>query len=211
MTGLGEARLCLSWTGVSAPSASIRRSQSRLPSARENASTTKNVLPASAAARLASSARSPCVAASLPWTSRGWFPSRLTPAPICDVTKTRSPLTMGVETPTPASGAFHATFSAALQRTGSFSVARDPGRAGTAPVGPVGREHRDAGAGQPEQDRRRMAISSLHSAQSPIRCRPKGRALRTGARPEFRLKAEATSRSTGRPAAPARAAARAGG
>ena len=34
----------------------------------------------------APSARSPCAAASAPCTRRGWLPSRLTPAPICDVT-----------------------------------------------------------------------------------------------------------------------------
>ena len=69
------------------PVASIRRSQTRLPSARPKASTTKKVLAGSApAAASTPSARSPCAAASAPCTRRGWLPSRLTPAPICEVT-----------------------------------------------------------------------------------------------------------------------------
>ena len=38
----------------------------------------------------------------------------------------RSPLTIGVEMPTPASGAFHATFSVALQRVGSAASEDTP-------------------------------------------------------------------------------------
>src|SRR6188474_1291698 len=50
------------------------------------------------------------------------------PVPICDVTKTRSPDTIGDDTPSPPIAAFHATFSVALHRTGRFfsSVAPVP-------------------------------------------------------------------------------------
>jgi hypothetical protein len=41
------------------------------------------------------------------------------PLPICDVTMTRFPLTMGDDTPRPAIGVFQATFSVALHRIGS--------------------------------------------------------------------------------------------
>jgi hypothetical protein len=40
------------------------------------------------------------------------------PAPRCDVTNTRSPTTIGVDTPSPPIAAFHATFSVALHFTG---------------------------------------------------------------------------------------------
>jgi hypothetical protein len=43
-----------------------------------------------------------------------------TPVPICDVTNTRSPETIGDETPSPPIDAFHATFSVALHVDGRF-------------------------------------------------------------------------------------------
>jgi hypothetical protein len=54
------------------------------------------------------------------------LPARRTPVPTCDVTKTRSPETIGDETPTPPMAAFHATFSVALQRTGRFFSSEAP-------------------------------------------------------------------------------------
>ena len=99
----------------------------------------------------ASSARSPCVAASPPCTSRGWFPSRRTPAPICDVTKTRSPLTIGVETPDAGERRLPRDVLGRAPAHRQRLVARDAARAGTAPVRPVGRGQRDAGNGEPEQ------------------------------------------------------------
>src|SRR5262245_16250251 len=119
VTGLGLARLCLSCTPASGPTASTLYSHNRLPSARANASTTKTVLSPSAAGA-GPSARSPEPLAAAPCARRGWFPGFRTPDPICDVTNTRSPATIGLDTPWPASGAFHATFSVGDQRSGRF-------------------------------------------------------------------------------------------
>ena len=66
-------------------------------------------------ARAAASARSP-LAASAPCASRGWLPARRSRRRSARSTKTRSPATIGDDTPTPPSGAFQATFSVALQR-----------------------------------------------------------------------------------------------
>src|SRR5262249_5934323 len=82
------------------------------------ASTTKSVWSPGAASRPSPSARSPEVAAAAPCDSRGWVPAFRTPAPICDVTNTRSPDTIGDDTPTPARFAFHARVSAALHCSG---------------------------------------------------------------------------------------------
>ena len=129
MTGLGVARLCFSCVAVRVPSASIRRSHRRLPSVRANASTMKMVFSRSTVvARPLPRARSPIAVGSPPCTRRG--PGRLMPAPSCDVTKTRSPLTMGVEMPTPAIGAFQAIFSLAPQRVGSVWSAEMPSACG---------------------------------------------------------------------------------
>ena len=52
----------------------------------------------------------------------------------------RLPLTTGVETPSPASGAFHATLSVPLQRTGSAASGATPfapGRASAASPRPA--------------------------------------------------------------------------
>src|SRR5262249_34790006 len=116
VTGLGDARLCLSWTGCSGPSASSRYCYSRRPSARLKASTRKKTLSPSDAVLL--SDRSPAPAGSEPCDSRG--PCRLAPDPSCEVTNTVLPQTIGDEAPTPASEAFQATLSVALQRSGRF-------------------------------------------------------------------------------------------
>ena len=92
----------------------------------------------------AASARSPATPALAPCASRGWLPGRRTPAPICEVTKTRSPTTIGDDTPRPPIGAFHATFSVALHLTGRFFSSRDAVAARPAPLRPVGRGDRAA-------------------------------------------------------------------
>jgi hypothetical protein len=53
-------------------------------------------------------------------------PGRRTPLPIWDVTMTRSPMTMGVDTPWPPSAAVQATFSFALHFSGRFESAAMP-------------------------------------------------------------------------------------
>src|SRR6185503_5457203 len=54
---------------------------------------------------------------SAPWPRRG--PTRLRPDPACDTTNTRSPHTIGDETPAPDRRRFHATFCVLLHRSGS--------------------------------------------------------------------------------------------
>jgi hypothetical protein len=56
--------------------------------------------------------------ASAPWPRRG--PCRLAPRPTCDVTNTRSPHTIGDETPTPLSRVLHAIFVLLLHEAGSW-------------------------------------------------------------------------------------------
>src|SRR6185503_12826824 len=116
--GLADARLCLSCTSASDPSAAISYSQSFRPSVRLSA-VTRNETLLSATAALPPSPRSPDATGLPPCTSVGWLPGRRTLRPTCDVTKTRSAQTMGDEMPSPRSGDFHATFSVSLQRSGS--------------------------------------------------------------------------------------------
>ena len=54
------------------------------------------------------------------------------------MTKTRSPTTIGPHTPRPGSGDFQATFSVALNVTGSLASARDARAVGAAELQPVG-------------------------------------------------------------------------
>ena len=82
-----------------------------------------------------------------------------TPVPICDVTKTRSPDTIGDDTPRPPSGAFHATFSVALHLTGRFFSS----------VAPVPRGPRHCGQSAADSD----AVRAIANKQPrvPASCR----------------------------------------
>ena len=102
----------MSWTPVSVPSAATLCVHATPPSAQRCAASTNVTASPAAPVRL----RSP---ASAPWTSVGWLPDRRTPVPIWLVTKTRSPQTIGVDTPAPSSRARQATPCVALQLAGS--------------------------------------------------------------------------------------------
>ena len=113
-TGLALARLCLSCTEGSVPSAASSNVHARAPLARLSASM-RNLTSCPCAAplpsdRSAGEASSPC-------PSRG--PSWLGPLPTCDVTNTRSPHTIGDDTPTPCNRVFHAMFRVSLHDSGS--------------------------------------------------------------------------------------------
>jgi hypothetical protein len=79
------------------------------------------------------------------------LPGRRTPVPICDVTKTRSPDTIGDDTPTPPSGARQATFSVAFHVTGRFFSS----------VAPVPRGPRHCGQSAADSD----AVRAIANAQ----------------------------------------------
>jgi hypothetical protein len=114
-------------------------------------STTKNVR-SSARPVPAASARSPT--APDPCARRGWFPGLRTPVPICDVTKTRSPNTIGDDTPTPPSGARQTTFSVAFHVTGRFFSS----------VAPVPRGPRHWGRSAADSD----AVRAIPNAQPSV-------------------------------------------
>src|SRR5688500_18227904 len=69
---------------------------------------------------------SPAVDGSAPCVRVGCRPSRRRPSPICDVTKTRLPCTIGDDTPAPASAACHATLSRTLHVDGNGDGAATP-------------------------------------------------------------------------------------
>src|SRR5688500_15520355 len=85
--------------------------------------------PTSARERRASVA-SPAVEGSAPCVNVGCRPSRRRPSPICELTNTRVPDTIGDDTPAPASATSHATLSLALQVAGNGDDAATPDAAG---------------------------------------------------------------------------------
>jgi hypothetical protein len=72
------------------------------------------------------------------------LPGRRTPLPTCEVTNTRSPDTIGDDTPSPLSGAFQRTFSAGAPAIRQVLVVRDAVAVRAAPLRPVGGERRSA-------------------------------------------------------------------
>ena len=127
--------------------------------------------------------------ASPPWTRRGWLPARRLPMPSCDVTITRPPLTIGEETPRPATGAFQATFCVALHVTGSAESLVE-----LLPLGPrqVGQSAADTVApatGADGQDRKSHCCGHallLRLPGLPVACEWPPRAPRYGGRPGLR-------------------------
>src|SRR5687767_1729085 len=123
--------LCLSCTEGIGPSALVTDSHSLAPLVRSIA-VTRNVMPSAVAAAPAAAPapndRSPAAAASAPCASRG--PCRDAPLPTCDVTKTRSPHTMGEDTARPRMADFQAMPSVLLQRLGNPVSGETPDQEG---------------------------------------------------------------------------------
>ena len=130
MTGLGVARLCFSWTGVSAPSASMRHDHS---ACRRRGGTPR---------RRRRSCRRPRRRRRRPAAARPWPPRRRpheARALAADAAarlrgdEDPVPATIGDETPGPASGTFQATFVALqspARRSGDTPLAAGPRQCG---------------------------------------------------------------------------------